>query len=329
MNADSPTVPPVIAPPPPAVPSARPPRFKFLLAAAIWMIVVVTGVLVTWMLPEMFVSATQVVVQPDASEVFNPTNATGSVPDYDPIFLQTQMHVITSEAVLTRVVDELDLISVWGKKYSTGHKLKASECVALLKARLDVRRVRNTKIITIRVYSGSPQESATLANSVVQAYQIWRTDYLSRHIPNAGSALQSSVEVLEKAIPAVKPIRPNIPLNVAVSMVMGAMFGILLALLVYLLQWRAYRRKIGVYGAIPSPGLRNSVRIIIGLMVGVVVGYNCAMPIVGPMDLALFPMVLMVGGIGLSSVELISFTPMPSNVPATTESQTAIFQSKY
>ena len=250
MNANSPTVPPVITPPSPAIPSVPPPRFKFLLAAAVWLCVVLAGIGVTWILPEMYASTALILAVPDATEVSPSTNLTTYAPVNDAIFLQTQRHMIASEAVLALVVDALDLTSVWGKKYYGDQKLTTSECVALLRARLDVRFVTNTKIMAIRVYSESAQEAATLANAVVQAYDLWRAESMGRHAPQ-----KSWVVIADKAVPAVKPERPNIRLNTFLSIVTGALFGAMVALLVYLLHWRAYRRKIEAADVRPPLGL--------------------------------------------------------------------------
>lgn len=351
------------------------------------------------MLPELFASTVRIKVLPDEPVVSGQPDSTASNSTYDPRFSPTQVGIIDSAAVLTRAVEELDLPQVWGKKYYEGQQLKISECVAMLRARLDLRVLTNSSLIDIRVYSDTAPDAATLANAVAKAYQLWRAGNASSQVQNRVKALEQQlalqeqkverikgdlasmaeageaappnsaqkltylekqknfeteldqrqllarrinaekldlqlplaarVEIVDSAVPAIKPVRPNVPLNIILSIVMGALFGMTLSGLVYLLQWRAYRRKIGVYGVTHSPGVRNSFRIIIGLLVGIIVGYNCAMPIVGPAGLAVFPLIVVVGGVGLSFVELTNFNPLSPTDPAKIENQKPVFQSKY
>src|ERR1019366_5063040 len=81
-------------------------------------------------------------------------------PDYDPYFIQTEFELLQSEVILGKVIEALDLNKEWGKKYAGGDRLKTSETVALLKARLQFRPVRNTSLIEIRVFSDKPEEAA-------------------------------------------------------------------------------------------------------------------------------------------------------------------------
>lgn len=385
MNANAPNIPPVITPTAPDPTSAPPPRFKFLLVAVVWLTVVFIGTGVTFILPEMFVSAVRIKVQPDPPQVSGLTDTTGGGAAYDPSFLLTQARLIDSETVLTNVVDALDLTTVWGKRYYDNQKLRLSEALLLLQGRLDVRPMTNTSLIWIRVYSESAPDAALVANEVAKAYHLWRVNNVQRRLRKtieelekqlalqeqkverlkfeltglAGAAeafalnssqkltylekqkafeteldlsqllvrrinaekvnlqlpLSELVMIVDKAVPGLKPVRPNVPLNIILSIILGAMVGVMLAGLVYLFQWRAYRRKIGVYGAAHSPGLRNALRMIIGLAVGVIAGYNCAMPLVAS-SLISFPLVLAAGGIGLGFVELANSTPLPPVPPA-------------
>jgi uncharacterized protein involved in exopolysaccharide biosynthesis/beta-lactamase regulating signal transducer with metallopeptidase domain len=95
-------------------------------------------------------------------------------PDYDPYFIQTEFELLQSEVILGKVIEALDLKKEWGKKYAGGDRLKTSETVALLKARLQFRPVRNTSLIEIRVFSDKPEEAAMIANAIAEAYQDYR-----------------------------------------------------------------------------------------------------------------------------------------------------------
>src|ERR1035441_4914972 len=106
-------------------------------------------------------------------------------PSYDPYFIQTEFELLQSEVILGRVIDELDLNSEWGKKYANGDRLKTSEAIGLLKGRIELRPVRNTSLIEIRVFSEKAEEAARIANAIAEAYKAHREEQ-RRHLSNNG-----------------------------------------------------------------------------------------------------------------------------------------------
>jgi polysaccharide biosynthesis transport protein len=145
-------------------------RIRKTVILAVFLLVVITATLVTFILPESFSSTARIKVDRDQSDISGLTerNWAGS---YDPYFIQTEFEVIQSELILGKVVRELDLKKEWGKKYANGETLKDSEAISLLKSQMDLRPVRNTSLIEIRVFSERPQEAARLANAVATAYK--------------------------------------------------------------------------------------------------------------------------------------------------------------
>ena len=88
---------------------------------------------------------------------------------YDPYFMQTEFEIIQSDAVLEKAVAALNLNGKWGKKYGS-QTLKTGDAVSLVRGRLDLRPIRNTSYLEIRVTDEDAQEAADLANAVASAY---------------------------------------------------------------------------------------------------------------------------------------------------------------
>ena len=84
--------------------------------------------------------------------------------------------MIQSEVILGKVIEDLDLNNEWGKKYANGERLKTSETIAMLKGRIDLRPVRNTSLIEIRVFSEKADEAAKIANAIAEAYKAHRLE---------------------------------------------------------------------------------------------------------------------------------------------------------
>jgi capsular exopolysaccharide synthesis family protein len=150
-------------------------RIRKTVILAVFLLVVITATLVTFILPESFSSTARIKVERDQTDIggFSSQNFAMA---YDPYFIQTEFEVIQSELILGKVVETLDLNRQWGRKYAGGETLKTAESISLLKRNMDLRPVRNTSLIEIRVFSENKQEAADIANAVAKAYQQHRLD---------------------------------------------------------------------------------------------------------------------------------------------------------
>ena len=190
------------------------PWFIFIAVfAAVFLFVVATSTLITFILPESYSSAARVLIRQDASEASQQTDSRTSLGPYDPYFLQTQMEIMRSQLVLDKVINDLDLRTSWGRKYVSSGGLSPEEARALLQARVELRPMRNSSLIEIRAFSDQPSEAAQLANAIAQSYREYRS-----HLAPA--------DIVDMAVPGLRPVRPNKPLNIA----LGVVGGILLAL---------------------------------------------------------------------------------------------------
>ena len=151
-------------------------RVRKTVILAVFLLVVITATLVTFILPESYASAARIKVERDSTDVSGIGDRGGLMSGYDPYFIQTEFEVIQSEVILGKVIELLDLNTLWGRKYAGGEKLKTDETRAILKGRLDLRPVRSTSLIEIRVFSEDKDEAANIANAIAKAYRNHRLD---------------------------------------------------------------------------------------------------------------------------------------------------------
>jgi len=150
-------------------------RIRKTVILAVFLLVVITATLVTFILPESFSSSARIKIERDQSDI--PTlMGQSSMGSYDPYFIQTEFEVIQSEVVLGKVIEAMNLNQKWGKKYNGGQNFTTTETMAVLKRRIDLRPVRNTSLIEIRVFSENAEEASSLANNISTAYQEYRLD---------------------------------------------------------------------------------------------------------------------------------------------------------
>jgi uncharacterized protein involved in exopolysaccharide biosynthesis len=147
---------------------------------------------------------------------------------------------------------------------------------------------------------------------------------LSRKIASeqvdASLPASSMVEIMNTARPMMRPVRPDMGLNLGVGIVVGALGGLFLATLVYGLHLRQFRRRSGALTTQLPPRFRAIVHILIALVVGVVVGYHCATPLNWE-SIIVVPLTLLVGGIASAYVELARSAGISSGSEAPVRSQ--------
>jgi uncharacterized protein involved in exopolysaccharide biosynthesis len=101
----------------------------------------------------------------------------------DPEFVRAELEVICSQLILSKVIQDLNLNSVWGRKYikgemtgdrgqlyPNGETLKTAESLQLLRGRLDLHAMRDTSLIEIQSFSENRDEAAQVANAIAETY---------------------------------------------------------------------------------------------------------------------------------------------------------------
>jgi len=196
----------------------------FAVAVPVFLLVVITSTLITFIMPESYSSTARVIARQAPREALQKADARTPLGPYDPYFLQTQFELIQSQVVLDKVINDLNLNQAWGKKYANGDSLRTSETLSLLRGRLDLRPVRGTSLIEIRVFSDQPAEAAQLANAIADTYREYRshiTRVETKEVP--GVIADKLVDIVDKAVPGLRPARPNKPMNIAIGII-GGMF---------------------------------------------------------------------------------------------------------
>jgi uncharacterized protein involved in exopolysaccharide biosynthesis len=161
-------------------------RIRKTVILAVFLLVVITATLVTFILPEAFASTARIKVAQETSDI-QELGGIPTVASYDPYFIQTEFEVIQSAEILGKVIEDQDLNVEWGKRYAGGQALKTDETMRILRGQINLRPVRNTSLIEIQVFSAKPDEAAQLANAIALAYKEWRLEQ-SRELALGGIA---------------------------------------------------------------------------------------------------------------------------------------------
>lgn len=121
--------------------------------------------------------------------------------------INTYNVIIKSNRVLDQVIDQLDL----------------TQSASALSDNLSVTNEGNSQVVTVRATDPDPALAVDIANTTVDVFQNDINDLMN----------VDNVNVLNEAKLAINPspVSPNLTLNVAIALVLGAMVGVGLAFL--------------------------------------------------------------------------------------------------
>lgn len=196
-------------------------RIRKTVILAVFLLVVITATVVTYIIPPTYSSTARIKVErdnPDIGFVDMQANRQG----YDPYFIQTEFEVLQSEAILGKVIQNLNLEKTWGDKYQGGTLLKPHECLELLKKSMNLTPVRNASIIEIEVFSDTPQEAAAIANEIAKTYKEHRVavnmELMSTGIKALEERKKEHDQVVEAQQKKVDQLRIDLKINEAAPM---------------------------------------------------------------------------------------------------------------
>jgi polysaccharide biosynthesis transport protein len=150
-------------------------RIRKAIIITVFLITAIIATAVTFILPESYASTCRVKVENEmGADIGAGTAMTAINSPYDPYFIQTTFEIMQSQIVLSNVITTLNLNTKWGEKFFNGEVLKTMETMEILKNRMSLAPVKNTKLIAITVYSDDAKEAALLANSIADAYKNYR-----------------------------------------------------------------------------------------------------------------------------------------------------------
>jgi capsular exopolysaccharide synthesis family protein len=160
-------------------------RVRLPLIILVFLLVVITAGVATYLTPRQYMSSVTMQVKEDNNnmQIFNGQNG----PRYDPRFSTTQFQIIQRKEILYPVIDAMKLMQKWDLR---------SRDVAYLKLRsmLTISEVRNTDLIQISVLDKDRQEAADLANTIALEYQKKRIDEQQSWVARSLVQLEDEVQ---------------------------------------------------------------------------------------------------------------------------------------
>jgi len=167
-------------------------RSRKEIIMAVVILITLSGTLYTLMLPKIYSATTTIRVREDSTDidVFERQFTSG----FNPFFLKTEFEVIQSRAILSSVLDRLNLQQRWSAKNDAkGGQLPRTVCMEILVNSLKVNQYRDTSMIEISAFRDDPEEAMQIANEVADVYSNYRQSAKR-------SEIRSSVQALENEL---------------------------------------------------------------------------------------------------------------------------------
>lgn len=159
---------------------------------AVFVLIFLASALITFMQPETFAASARV-----------------SLPSTDPATID----YFLSPTVLNGVSKDLDLPNRLARDYGQNSPFSEDRVMSLLLRSVQLRPDRGTNTLEIRAYGRTPQDCAALANAVAER---GASDF---------KGPSGFIRLLDRAVPQVRPVRPNVALNLTLGAIVGAFLG--------------------------------------------------------------------------------------------------------
>ena len=180
-------------------------EYFYIIKKRAWIIALITvvamissGIISFFVLSPVYETTTTLIVN---TEQVNETNTiTGDQLNVTQKLTLTYGDIIKSRTVIDEVIQALNLNMEYGE----------------VSKMITVSPVKDTQIIAITVQDTNPQRAADIANTIPRVF--------TKEVKRITKA--NSVEVIDKAVVAENPIKPNKIMNIAIAGVLGVMIGL-------------------------------------------------------------------------------------------------------
>jgi succinoglycan biosynthesis transport protein ExoP len=194
---------------------------------AVSLLVVMTGIIITYAMPKVYMASAVIRVQESAPDV---SVFTPEMMRYDPLFLRTQFELIQSRPVIEEVVKRRDLDRKLSRAYGYDQlppAIRLEQTVKLMSKWMRVQQYRDTNLIEIQVLLSEPKSEAPheAAMTATMVAEVFREQMESRSKQATERALDALYEAfqeqerrLEQAEAEVERIRREYKIDVVDAM---------------------------------------------------------------------------------------------------------------
>jgi len=178
-------------------------RRRFRLIAGITAAAIAAAALFLLLSPSFYTASTQLLIDPRDRRILE-TEVTAAGAGSDATLVESQLRIITSDAVIGRVVAALKLTDdpefagtvKLGAATSDDGLIRRARAISVLKKRVSVSRAERTYVIDVSASARTPHQAKTIADAIAAAYLADQIDANRLTTRQANEALASRLELL-------------------------------------------------------------------------------------------------------------------------------------
>jgi len=167
-------------------------RVRIITILLIFLLTAVTTTVVTFLLPETYMSLSRISIEKDTSDIAPLLGMQSGPSAFDPYFIQTEFEKIQSQKVLQKVVAKEELTDKW--KPDNGVPLTPEKAQKTLEKVIDIRQFRNTSIIELRAYDRDKFLARDIAQAIAEVYRDHRKDMQVKRVQKGIEALTGKMD---------------------------------------------------------------------------------------------------------------------------------------
>src|SRR5438105_371582 len=172
-------------------------RIRWVLVLLAFLCVLITAAIFTYFQPREYKADVFVEVKSTAENPRIFGQGDPNQPIHDPQLAPTVYQVIQRTGILYPVIEQLKLQDKWARD---NRRPSREISYQMVRKRLDVDEVRNTDLLQISVYDGSPQLAADIANKIVSVYQDRRVEEEKEILNRAVTVMNEEVGKQQKRV---------------------------------------------------------------------------------------------------------------------------------
>lgn len=191
-------------------------RKEIVLAVAL--LIIITGTAYTFTMAKKYRATVRILVREDVMNV--DVFERQMTPGYNPFFLRTQERIIKARPLLYQVINNLNLLQIWGEKLSDDKSpLEKELALRYMNANVNVEQDRDTSLININVIQEDPDLAARIANEIAAVYRDQRLQFKRRDVQRAIEALDNEVQKQQERVDQADAELEKIRQEMGVTMV--------------------------------------------------------------------------------------------------------------
>ncbi len=182
-------------------------RNRLWVIFTIFALTLLSGIYITeQVLPKNYTATATIKIQAADIRMVDGIHSASFQRPIDAVEFQNEYEIMHSSEVLMPVIKQLGLNKTWAKRVykSANETIPDQDALAYLIGNLTIIYTHGTNLVDVTFKSEIPEESATVANTVITSYKKRRDDEQAQKNDKGANSLKDQIDAQQKVVDAAK-----------------------------------------------------------------------------------------------------------------------------